>query len=394
MIINFNFVIICVHCFVVFVKTQFVGEPCKVNNDNGTCKRFTECARAQSDFRNGIIPQKCSFEHSLPVICCINPPSNTTNPKPDYTDYDDDPDVCPEVSANLTKPKTGRKAWDKCIDYQERLVYPCVKASTLSGGLTRVNYCQHSADELIIGGENAGYGEFPHMALLGFGATPEQASWDCGGTLISEKFILTAGHCTTTRLGDVAYVRLSLLKRTDPINSATKRLYNIARIIKHPDYKPPQKYNDIALLETTTTILLDRFAVPACLHFGNEIRDSSVVALGWGTTKHRGDVSNILQKVKLTKYTKEECDENYSENRNLKQGILDSQICYGDKFESKDTCQGDSGGPIQIKNADIHCMYTIVGVTSFGSGCGYIGVPGVYTKVADYIDWIESVVWP
>jgi secreted trypsin-like serine protease len=55
--------------------------------------------------------------------------------------------------------------------------------------------------------------------------------------------------------------------------------------------------------------------------------------------------------------------------------------------------QGDSGGPLQVKNKRISCMYTIIGVTSFGSQCG-IGDPGVYTRVSKYVPWIESVVWP
>ena len=59
------------------------------------------------------------------------------------------------------------------------------------------------------------------------------------------------------------------------------------------------------------------------------------------------------------------------------------------------SCGGDSGGPIQTNNTrDITCMYTIVGVTSFGAGaCGTKGIPGIYTKVHSYLDWIEGIVW-
>lgn len=55
--------------------------------------------------------------------------------------------------------------------------------------------------------------------------------------------------------------------------------------------------------------------------------------------------------------------------------------------------QGDSGGPLQVANNKHSCMYTIVGITSFGVLCGS-GYPGIYTRVFSYIDWIESVVWP
>lgn len=56
--------------------------------------------------------------------------------------------------------------------------------------------------------------------------------------------------------------------------------------------------------------------------------------------------------------------------------------------------QGDSGGPAQIYHSSVSCMYTIVGVTSFGKVCGTEGVPGVYTRVYSYLDWIENIVWP
>lgn len=53
-----------------------------------------------------------------------------------------------------------------------------------------------------------------------------------------------------------------------------------------------------------------------------------------------------------------------------------------------------SGGPLQIALPDIKCMYHIVGLTSHGAACGVANVPGIYSKVYPYLDWIESVgVW-
>lgn len=53
--------------------------------------------------------------------------------------------------------------------------------------------------------------------------------------------------------------------------------------------------------------------------------------------------------------------------------------------------QGDSGGPIQIVTDD--GVSTVVGITSFGISCGS-ALPSVYTRVAFYINWIESIAWP
>lgn len=73
----------------------------------------------------------------------------------------------------------------------------------------------------------------------------------------------------------------------------------------------------------------------------------------------------------------------------LRNGLDDSQYCASDAIS--DTCQGDSGGPIQVfhNNKTAH----IVGIVSFSISCG-TRIPGVYTRVAYYSDWIAAHVWP
>jgi len=57
--------------------------------------------------------------------------------------------------------------------------------------------------------------------------------------------------------------------------------------------------------------------------------------------------------------------------------------------------QGDSGGPIQIKHNSYTCMYSQIGITSFaGQFCGEKDSPAVYTRISNYIAWIEGIVWP
>lgn len=59
------------------------------------------------------------------------------------------------------------------------------------------------------------------------------------------------------------------------------------------------------------------------------------------------------------------------------------------------TLQGDSGGPLQTNHNELECMYTLIGITSFGDNCTLNSdIPGVYTKVSSYIEWIEDTVWP
>lgn len=80
--------------------------------------------------------------------------------------------------------------------------------------------------------------------------------------------------------------------------------------------------------------------------------------------------------------------------RAFRNGISESQYCAHDSDGTDDTCEGDSGGPLQILQPDgTKNTATVVGIVSFGVLCG-THLPSIYTRVAYYLDWIESIVWP
>ncbi|XP_059056601.1 serine protease Hayan-like [Achroia grisella] len=409
------------------VSAQYEGEPCTKDGLPGTCLNIRQCQSAIDDFKNRIQPQRCGFSGFDIVVCCVErsspkPEPITTTPRPEvatttrrsstttepyepeintYVDNETGQTVgistgsCAPLPPSQTAEKTGQRAWDKCIEYQQTLVYPCEKSVVLTGTLSRGNYCNHNADGLIIDGEDALTNEFPHMALLGYGEPPN-IQWLCGGTVLSDRFILTAGHCTVHRdWGNITYAVVGILRRDEVDNT---RIVRIARVIKHPDYRPPARYNDIALLEVASPFRLGPSIIPACLYIGDRVDDDRASATGWGVTVNRGTADNnaeVLQKVIINKFTPDECRTKFPKNRLMKQGFdANTQICYGDKKSKKDTCQGDSGGPLQIKSLKINCMYVVIGVTSFGKACGQAGEPGIYTRVSKYVPWIEDIVWP
>lgn len=137
------------------------------------------------------------------------------------------------------------------------------------------------------------------------------------------------------RLGD------QNLKRTD--DGAQIQEFSIAQVIRHPNYKPPSKYNDIALFKLDRDVVITDFVHPACLWQTFHVNYTSAIATGWGLTRDRGQQSDDLLKVSLHFTTNEHCSTFYEQFQAIKNGIIDSQICAGDDNEEKDTCNGDSG---------------------------------------------------
>ncbi|XP_031619139.1 serine protease persephone-like [Contarinia nasturtii] len=77
----------------------------------------------------------------------------------------------------------------------------------------------------------------------------------------------------------------------------------------------------------------------------------------------------------------------------FRNGLIDGQYCAYNPEGIRDACHGDSGGPLQYFNG-VSSVAKIVGVVSFGIVCGGTTLPGIYTRVANYLDWIEPIVWP
>lgn len=214
------------------------------------------------------------------------------------------------------------------------------------------------------------------------------------------------------------YVRLGEhdKSRTDEAASID---FSIIKIIPHPDYRSP--YNDIMLLKLNRVVQFNGAIRPICLPEQSVVATEDAVVSGWGINSTDSDnQSDVLLKVTLEIFPHSTCEEKYAPYGGLPRGIVDDiQLCAGwmKGDMRKDACRGDSGkkhsfvalvaaynhkylgGPIQTNKHKTGCIYTILGITSFGPTfgpdiCGIRGHPSVYTRVYPYLDWIEKIVWP
>lgn len=197
-------------------------------------------------------------------------------------------------------------------------------------------------------------------------------------------------------------------------NAANKerRVLGVRQIILHPNYKSRQLKDDIALIRLDGEVEWGDRIKPACLPSPDKSTFSGMLATvaGWGWTDEikngnfvsvqfhenqthvhffqGGQRSVTLQKVHVPILENKECQQWYRQE-NKKIEIIDTCMCAGFEMGGKDSCLGDSGGPLMLKKDGRHL---VAGVVSAGIGCARERLPGLYTRVNHYMDWISGTV--
>ncbi|KAG8234530.1 hypothetical protein J437_LFUL011106 [Ladona fulva] len=189
------------------------------------------------------------------------------------------------------------------------------------------------------------------------------------------------------------------LINTTATDGRNGQIHPIIRRIPHPGYKAPASYNDIALFEIGPAVtpnprpLSSKELHPACLSENRTLPGKQALATGWGRVN--GDTSTNLLIKQLQIVEQSVCEEVYKRvsSERLAMGIVPSLLCASVLPGKRDTCQGDSGVPLHSFLMN-ECTYEVWGVTSSGLRCGDPKIPSLYTRVFEYISWIEDIVWP
>lgn len=238
----------------------------------------------------------------------------------------------------------------------------------------------------IVGGKRALAGAYPWQVSLGVSwiADPYRAHF-CGGTVYSATWIVTAAHCVAGNDAKDIVVTAG----TNKLGTGGSRR-NVERIISKGDYNAEKSDNDIALIQLRDPLVLDGAikAIPL-LTAGEEPeilkKDTPLVVTGWGATVQGGQGVRDLRYVEVPFVERDTC------NRSLAYDgkITTNMICAGVAVGGKDSCQGDSGGPLTVNTKT---SPRLAGVVSWGDGCAKANRVGVYSRVANYANWVASCV--
>ncbi|CAJ1085503.1 chymotrypsin-like elastase family member 2A [Xyrichtys novacula] len=235
----------------------------------------------------------------------------------------------------------------------------------------------------VVGGDDVRENSWPWQVSLQY-RSGSNFYHTCGGTLISDQWVLTAAHCIGSRTYRVYLGKHNLKNSNEPGSIAISP----GKIVVHENWDSYRIRNDIALIKLSTPVTLSDSIMPACLPNSGDILDHGApcYVTGWGRLWTGGPIADILQQALLPVVGHSTCTK-YDWWGSL---VTDSMICAGGDGQLA-SCNGDSGGPLNCQNPD--GSWDVHGVVSFGSsmGCNYPKKPSVFTRVSDYISWINNV---
>ncbi|MFF4165129.1 S1 family peptidase [Streptomyces sp. NPDC001741] len=244
-----------------------------------------------------------------------------------------------------------------------------------------------AADSIIVGGKPVSVADSPWAVALSsrdrFGGT--RGGQFCGGVAVGPTKVLTAAHCLREEVlgAPVPEIRdLRVIAGRDELSGPGGREISVRSAWVNPGYDPHTNAADLAVLTLAQSLPAGSVVPMAGAGSAAYEPGTKATVYGWGDTTGYGAYSSGLRAAAVRVLPDADCTRAYPGGS---QGLYDasSMLCAGDPAGGRDACQGDSGGPLVARGR-------LVGLVSWGSGCGSPGSPGVYTRISAAIRWMAD----
>ncbi|MFD3544651.1 serine protease [Streptomyces sp. NPDC058655] len=244
-----------------------------------------------------------------------------------------------------------------------------------------------AADSVVIGGKPVKAADSPWVVALAsrdrFGGT--RGGQFCGGVIVGPTTVLTAAHCLGREVlgGPVESVTdLRVVAGRTELRGTDGREIAVRGARVNPAYDPVSNAGDLAVLELAEAVPAHQVIAMADAGHPGYRPGSEGAVYGWGDTSGFGDYAYGLRVARVTVLDDEVCGRAYPGDADG-QYRAESMVCAGDGRGGRDACQGDSGGPLVAQGQ-------LIGLVSWGRGCGRADSPGVYTRIAPLADFVTG----
>ncbi|WP_338599237.1 serine protease [Saccharopolyspora sp. SCSIO 74807] len=236
------------------------------------------------------------------------------------------------------------------------LMSPVASAETPGGGKERV-----------VGGEGTGIEAAPWAVAL----TDPDGNQFCGGTLVAPDKVVTAAHCTfdTATAQPRAVGELRAVTGREDLRTSAGTVSEVREVWVHPEFRDVGHGHDVAVLTLTAPAPQPPLPMAGAGEVEPYRPGTPARVYGWGRTTEYGSTSDTLRSADVPINSDEQCRNTYPEYDGT------TMVCAGLPEGGRDACTGDSGGPLVAEGR-------LVGVVSYGAGCGRPGAPGVYARIS------------